>query len=74
MQFLVILRVKPGIPNEQIGSLVKPEAQKVWEGIKSGLVRQIWYFTDTEGAIGGAIGMLTNKITAFHRTTTDGSG
>jgi len=35
MQFLVILRVKPSIPNEQIGSLVKPEAQKVWEGIKS---------------------------------------
>jgi len=34
MQFLVILRVKPGIPNEQIGSLVK-QAQKVWEGIKS---------------------------------------
>ena len=57
MQFLVILRVKPGIPNEQIGSLVKPEAQKVWSGIKSGLVRQIWYFTDTEGAIGGAIGI-----------------
>jgi len=37
------------IPNEQIGSLVRPETK----GSGSGLVRQIWYFTDTEGAIGG---------------------
>jgi len=54
MQFLVILRVKTCIPNEQIGSLVRHK--KVWEGI-IWLVRQIWYFTDTEGAIGGAIGI-----------------
>lgn len=57
MQFLVILRVKPGITQEQIEPLVKSLALHVWEGIKSGAVRQIWYFTDASGAISGVAGI-----------------
>jgi hypothetical protein len=51
MQVLVIARVKPGIPMEQVLPLVSPEATKAWEFYASEQIRQMYYIADMSGAV-----------------------
>jgi hypothetical protein len=46
MQVLVIARVKPGIPVEQVLPLVSAEAAQAWEFYASEQVRQMYYIAD----------------------------
>jgi hypothetical protein len=51
MQVLVIARVKPGIPVEQVLPLVSAEAAQAWEFYASEQIRQMFYITDMSGAV-----------------------
>jgi hypothetical protein len=51
MQVLVIARVKPGIPVEQVLPLVSAEAAQAWEFYASEQVRQMYYIADKSGAV-----------------------
>ena len=51
MQFLAILRVKPGAPREKLGSLLKPEAAHVWDMTTSGILRSVHYIKGPDGAV-----------------------
>lgn len=51
MQVLVIARVKPGIPMEQVLPFVSPEAVKAWEFYASEQIRQMYYIADMSGAV-----------------------
>lgn len=51
MQVLVIARVKPGTPMEQVQPLINLEAAKVWEFYAAAQVRQMYYIADMSGAV-----------------------
>lgn len=51
MQVLVIARVIPGTPMEQVLPLVKAEAAKVWDYYASEMVRSVYYIADMSGAV-----------------------
>lgn len=51
MLFLMIARVVDGTPTEQLLSLVKPEAAKVWEYYAADRIRSVYYFADMGGAV-----------------------
>ncbi len=51
MQVLVIARVKPGIPMEQVLPFVSPEAVQAWEFYASEQIRQMYYIADMSGAV-----------------------
>lgn len=51
MQVLVIARVKPGIPMEQVLPFVSPEAVQAWEFYAAEQIRQMYYIADMSGAV-----------------------
>jgi hypothetical protein len=51
MQVLVIARIKPGIPVEQVLPFVSAEAAQAWEFYTSEQVRQMHYIADMSGAV-----------------------
>jgi hypothetical protein len=51
MQYLAVLRVKPGTTREQLGSLAKPEAAAAWEMVCSGALRSIHFIEGPVGAV-----------------------
>ncbi len=51
MQFLVICRVKPGVPRKKVIGLIRAEAQAAWKLYESGLVREVHYIEDMSGAV-----------------------
>ncbi|MDX2214021.1 MAG: hypothetical protein SFY66_12105 [Oculatellaceae cyanobacterium bins.114] len=51
MLFLMIARVVDGTPMEQLRSLVKPEAAKVWEYYAADRVKSVYYFANMGGAV-----------------------
>jgi muconolactone delta-isomerase len=51
MQYLVIMRVKPGTSQEQLGPLMKPEAAKAWDMMASGALRSIHFIKGPVGAV-----------------------
>lgn len=51
MLFLMIARVVNGTSTEQLLSLVKPEAAKVWEYYAADRIRSVYYFADMGGAV-----------------------
>jgi hypothetical protein len=51
MLFLMLARVVEGTPVEQLLSLVKPEAAKIWEYYAADQVRSVYYFEDMSGAV-----------------------
>jgi hypothetical protein len=51
MQVLVIARVKPGIPVEQVLPFVSAEAAQAWEFYASEQIRQMYYIADMSGAV-----------------------
>ncbi len=55
MQFLAVLKVKPDVPREKIGPLMKPEALKVWEMLSSNVVRSVHYIEGGEGPLGAVL-------------------
>lgn len=57
MEFLTIARGKAGNSPEQIQSLGKVEALKVWEYYTTGQVRLMYYFADRKGAV-----MILNAV------------
>jgi hypothetical protein len=55
MQFLAILKAKPGAAVEKIGPLLKPEAAKVWEMVAAGVVRAQHYVRGERGPVGAVL-------------------
>ena len=55
MQFLAVLKVKPDAPRGELGPLLKPEAQKVWEMLSSNVVRSAHYIDGGEGPVGAVL-------------------
>lgn len=51
MQFLAILKVKPGTTMDALAPLLKPEAAKAWEMLASGALRSIHYIKGPVGAV-----------------------
>jgi hypothetical protein len=51
MQVLVIARVKPGIPVEQVLPFVSAEAAQAWQFYASEQIRQMHYIADMSGAV-----------------------
>jgi hypothetical protein len=51
MQVLVIARVKPGIPVEQVLPFVSAEAAQAWEFYANEQIRQMYYIADMSGAV-----------------------
>lgn len=51
MQVLVIARLVPDTPIEQMLPLVKPEAAKIWEYYVTEIVRSVYYLADKSGAV-----------------------
>lgn len=47
MKILAVEKENPGITKEQLSPLLEEEAKKVWELVKSGIIREI-YFTKEE--------------------------
>ncbi len=49
MQYQVIIKMKPTANREQLGALLKDEAQKVWELQTSGALRSIHFIRGNAG-------------------------
>jgi Muconolactone delta-isomerase len=66
MQVLVIARVKPGIPMEQVLPFVSAEAAQVWEFYASEQIRQMYYVADMSGAVmlweGESVESVTQEV------------
>jgi hypothetical protein len=66
MQVLVIARIKPGIPIEQVLPFVSAEAAQAWEFYASEQIRQMYYITDMSGAVmlweGESVESVTQEV------------
>jgi muconolactone delta-isomerase len=51
MQYLVIMRLKPGTRADQLAPLAKPEAAKAWEMLAAGRLRSIHFIEGPVGAV-----------------------
>jgi hypothetical protein len=66
MQVLVIARVKPEIPVEQVLPFVSAEAAQAWEFYASEQIRQMYYIADMSGAVmlweGESVESVTQEV------------
>lgn len=66
MQVLVIARVKPGIPVEQVLPFVSAEAAQAWQFYASEQIRQMYYIADMSGAVmlweGESVESVTHEV------------
>jgi hypothetical protein len=66
MQVLVIARVKPGTPMEQVLPFVSPKVVQAWEFYASEQIRQIYYIADMSGAVmvweGESVESVTQQV------------
>lgn len=53
MQFLVVMKLKPGITREKLAPIARVETQKAWDLVAAGVMRTIHYI-----AGGGAVMLL----------------
>jgi hypothetical protein len=51
MKIIAIIDLALGTTPEALGPHMATEAQAIWSGIESGLVRQVYYRTDKPGAV-----------------------
>jgi len=51
VQYLVVMKVKPGTNREQLVPLMKPEAAKAWDMMASGALRSIHFIKGPVGAV-----------------------
>ena len=52
MQFLAIMRGKPGTPKERLASLQKQETVESWKMAKADVLRSLWYIPGRDGPLG----------------------
>lgn len=66
MQVLVIARIKPEIPVEQVLLFVNAEAAQAWEFYASEQIRQMCYIADMSGAVmlweGESVESVTHEV------------
>jgi hypothetical protein len=51
MKILIVLAAKPGVTPEQMQANLVPENKLVWEMYTSSLIREMYFRTDTIGAV-----------------------
>ena len=52
MQFLAIMRGKPGTPKERLALLQKQETVESWKMAKADVLRSLWYIPGRDGPLG----------------------
>ncbi len=50
MRFFVVCRIPEGVPRRSVIKLIRDEARTVWKLYESGLVRELFYLENLEGA------------------------
>jgi len=51
MKILIVLAAKPGVTPDQLQANLVPENKLVWEMYTSSLIREMYFRTDTIGAV-----------------------
>ncbi len=51
MKILATEKENPGVTEEQFKPFLKPEAEKVWQLYKQGIIREIYFTQDTHEAV-----------------------